>query len=269
MSLAASDAEEWVCSGKDPGTFPSKQPTQPSVDSEQILILSNTVEDFGLDWLAPEEPAHSCLGEWYRQGWRQWSFPQRPAPFYPEVHDNLTRTLRAPYSAHVHSFTFADLTTVYGTEKKGYGKAPPLEEVVAAHLCPPSPVGLKVHAVHPSKPCRTTFTLADRAYSAAGQAGSELHTMVVLQVFQVKLLCPMDESVHSSDAFNKLHTENEQLAIGKAMANLVVLEHHLWLNLTEIKDTDKMPHSPLPCLALGDGRSVEAGSVLLTQHMPK
>lgn len=76
-------------------------------------------------------------------------------------------------------------------------------------------------------------------------------------------------SVHSSDAFRKLHTENEQLAIGKAMANLVVLEHHLWLNLTEIKDTDKMPHSPLPCLALGDGRSVEAGSVLLTQHMPK
>lgn len=74
---------------------------------------------------------------------------------------------------------------------------------------------------------------------------------------------------NSSDAFRKLHTENEQLAIGKAMANLVVLEHHLWLNLTEIKDTDKMPHSPLPCLALSDGRSVEAGSVLLTQHMPK
>lgn len=71
MWLTASDAEEWVCSGKDPGTFPSKQPTQPIVDSEQILILSNSVEDFGLDWLAPEEPTHSRLGEWYWQGWHQ------------------------------------------------------------------------------------------------------------------------------------------------------------------------------------------------------
>lgn len=92
---------------------------------------------------------------------------------------------------------------------------------------------------------------------------------MVLQVFQVKLLCTMDETGQSSDAFRKLHTANEQLAIGKAMADLVVLECHLWLNLTEIKDTDKMPHSLSPCLALGDGRSVEAGSVLLTQHMPK
>lgn len=30
-------------------------------------------------------------------------------------------------------------------------------------------------------------------------------------------------------------------AIGRSMANLVVLERHLWLNLTEIKDMDKLP----------------------------
>ncbi len=41
------------------------------------------------------------------------------------------------------------------------------------------------------------------------------------------------------------------------MSNLVVLDRQLWLNLVEIKD------------ALGDGSSVQAGPVLLTQHLPK
>ncbi len=41
------------------------------------------------------------------------------------------------------------------------------------------------------------------------------------------------------------------------MFNLVVLDRQLWLNLVEIKDT------------LGDGSSVQAGPVLLTQHLPK
>ena len=47
-------------------------------------------------------------------------------------------------------------------------KLPPLEEAVAAHLCPPA---------HPSKPCRMSSALTDRAYSAAGQAASALHTL--------------------------------------------------------------------------------------------
>ncbi len=64
---------------------------------------------------------------------------------------------------------------------------PPLEEAVAAHLCPPSALGLKAHVAPPSRPCRTTSVLANRAYAAASQAGSAL-TMAVLQVFQAKLL---------------------------------------------------------------------------------
>lgn len=84
----------------------------------------------------------------------------------------------------------------------------------------------------------TASALANRAYSAAGQAGSALHTMVVLQVFQAKLLQSMDESGQDSDLALRTTKATVQ-ATGKTMGNLVVLERQLWLNLTEIRDADK------------------------------
>lgn len=41
------------------------------------------------------------------------------------------------------------------------------------------------------------------------------------------------------------------LAIVKAMANLLVLERHLWSNLTEIKDTDKVTVLYFPVIHMG------------------
>lgn len=82
-------------------------------------------------------------------------------------------------------------------------------------------------------------TLAARAYTAAGQAESALHRMAVLQVFQDKLLHTMDETGPDLAAFKQLRSAtnlglhaNKSMAqaIGHVMANLVVLEHHLWLN---------------------------------------
>ncbi len=124
-----------------------------------------------------------------------------------------------------------------------------MEEEIAAHLCPPQALGLKAHVTHPSKPCSTTSTLANRDYSAAGQAGSVLHKMAILQVFQAKLLWSMEESSQNPDAFKELWTATDLAlcatkataqAISKPMANLVVLECHLWLNLSEIRDADRV-----------------------------
>ncbi len=127
---------------------------------------------------------------------------------------------------------------------------------MAAHLCPPTAIGWKAKAAHPSKPCRMTSALAGRAYSSAGQAASALHSMAVLQVFQAKLLRSMDESGPDPAAFKELRsatdlalhaTKMTAQVIGRSMASLVVLERHLWLNLTEIKGADKVPflHSPV------------------------
>ncbi len=59
----------------------------------------------------------------------------------------------------------------------------------------------------------------------------------------------MDESGRDPNAFTELRTMTDLAlratketaqAISKAMTNLVVLECHLWLNLTEIRDAEKM-----------------------------
>ncbi len=185
MSLTASDAEEWAGSGEEPEAPALSQSARPSVDTELIRILAKAVEELSLDWTAPEEPDPGLLDEWFLKGHRQPSPRRRPAPFLPAVHNELTKTWRAPYSARVNLSTAAALTTIDGAEEKGYSKLPPLEEAVVAHLCPPSTRGLK-SAAHPSKPCRMTSALANRAYAVASQAGSALHTMSVLQVFQAK-----------------------------------------------------------------------------------
>ncbi len=75
------------------------------------------------------------------------------------------------------------LTSIDGAEDKGYERLPPQDESVAAHLCPPTAIGWKAKASHPSKLCRATSALTGRAYSVVGQTASALHSMAVLQVF--------------------------------------------------------------------------------------
>lgn len=126
--------------------------------------------------------------------------------------------------------------------------------------CPPAAVGWKNKRALPSKPCRTTSAMAGRAYTSAGQAASSLHTMAILQVFQAKLLRSLDESSSSEPAFRDLRsttdlalraTKATAQAIGRSMANLVVLERHLWLNLTEIKESDKVAFLDAPVSPCG------------------
>ncbi len=130
---------------------------------------------------------------------------------------------------------------------------PQLDESVAAHLCPPTAIGWKAKASHPSKPCRITSALAGRSYASAGQAASALHSMAVLQVYQAKLLSAVDESEPDPATLRELRsatdlalraTKTTAQAIGRSMASLVVLERHLWLTLTEIKDADRVSFFP-------------------------
>ncbi|ROL44132.1 hypothetical protein DPX16_15625 [Anabarilius grahami] len=169
----------------------------------------------------PEEPSRSRLDEWFLPGRRQ-APRQRSAPFFPEVHEELTKSWRAPYSARLHTTHRSALTTVDGSEEKGYEHLPPLDEAVAAHPCPPAAVGWKTKRALPSKPCRTTSTLAGRAYTSAGQAASALHTMAIFQVFQAKLLRSLDESGIDAPAFRDLRSATDlALRATKATAQAI------------------------------------------------
>lgn len=71
---------------------------------------------------------------------------------------------------------------------RAYVRTPPVEETVTTHLCPAAAKSPGSDIGLPSKPCRATTHLANKAYASDGKAASALHAMAVLQVFQAKLL---------------------------------------------------------------------------------
>ncbi len=85
--------------------------------------------------------------------------------------------------------------------------------------------------VLPSKPLPTTSTLVGKGYTAAGQAGTCLHSMSVSQAYKADLLKELDEGeqVKSDDIVElrrtadfALHATKETArAIGRSIAALV------------------------------------------------
>ncbi len=92
--------------------------------------------------------------------------------------------------------------------------------------------------------------LVGKGYAAAGQAGSCLHTLVVLQAYQADLLKELDEGEgFGADDICELRrtadlslraTKETARTIGRSMAALVAAERHLWLTLSDIKDRDRV-----------------------------
>ncbi len=81
---------------------------------------------------------------------------------------------------------------------------------------------------------------------------------------QVKLLQKVEGGALSPDAVNDLHdttdfalmaTKHAAQTIGKANSFLVILQRHLWLNLADLKDTDRkvLPNATVtPSSLFGD-----------------
>ncbi len=98
LSLAASDAKELSGSYNDPAPSQSAQPSEssPGMDANLFRILSNAVEELGLEWSPSEELSRSCLDEWFLSG-RHQAPRQRASPFFPVVHQEITKSWHAPY----------------------------------------------------------------------------------------------------------------------------------------------------------------------------
>ncbi len=119
-------------------------------------------------------------------------------------------------------------------KKKGNGKLPPFDESVAAHLCPPT---------HPSPVERLQHSLdvpthqldkQTRRFTHGGPPGLPGQTPPVL-----------------GRGWPRPHSQTTAQAISRSMASLVVLERHLWLTLTEIRDADKVPFLDSPVYLTG------------------
>ncbi len=161
-------------------------------------------------------------------------------PFFPEVHEELTRSWRAPFTARNKSCGSSALTTLDGGAALGYTGIPSVERSVAMQLCPTAASTLRGDPCLPSWACKYSSGLTGSAYRACGKAASALHAMALLQVHQAK---DLHEGGHDLTVLHELRAATD-LA-------LVVQERCLWLCLADMKEQEKVQFLNAPVSQTG------------------
>lgn len=85
------------------------------------------------------------------------------------------------------------------------------------------------------------FSLMRKAFQVVGPTGTALHTMVVLQAYQADMLKELRTCRGNicEEVFSELHRTMAHTIV-RSMGAMVGKERHLWLNLTCIKEKDKV-----------------------------
>ncbi len=127
-------------------------------------------------------------------------------------------------------------------------RSPLVERAIAMQLCRQSAAAWRGNPRLPSRACKFSSTLTDKAYSAAGQAASALHAIALLQVHQAKALKQLHKGGADPGVLQELRTVMDLAlraakitarALGQTMSTLVVQGHHLWLTLVDMREADK------------------------------
>ncbi len=203
-----------------------------------------------MDW--PDEPRESQaskLDEQFLSGPN--SRPERrKLPFFSDLHQEISRFWKQPFSSRLTNAAAADFTNLVGSVEQGYTTIHVVEDTLASHLSPSLAPSWKSRPLLPTKPCRTTSALIGKSYIAAGQAGMALHTIAIPQAYQADVLKDMDEGTGlTPEAVKELHratdlalraTKHTARAVGRSMAGSVDAERHFWLILTEIREKEKV-----------------------------
>ncbi|KAL0149575.1 hypothetical protein M9458_055102 [Cirrhinus mrigala] len=188
----------------------TEEPLPQSLQYEELLeVVTRAVSKLNINWPAEEKLLPS---------------PCRSLPFFPDLHTEISRLLWQAYKP-----------TAYKT-------MPRVEQTLASYLSPGAASSLRAPTL-PSKPLRTTSALVGKEYTAAGQAGACLHTMSVLQAYQADLVKEIDEGEkvdlaelrRTADLALRDTKENAR-AVGRSM----VVERHLWLTLSDMKEKDRV-----------------------------
>ncbi len=169
--------EEWCC---------------PSQIQNWLLCFPGPLRASGCTGGPPPSPERSRLDDWFLGAQADRRQPP-PVPFFPEVHEEVTRSWRAPFSARNRPSASSVLTTLDGGAAQGYVEIPPVERAIAMQLCPQGAAAWRGNPRLPFRACKFSSALTAKAYSAAGQAASALHAMALLQVHQAKVLKQLHE----------------------------------------------------------------------------
>ncbi len=229
--------EEQEMSEGDEAEAEPDQSSCPAYD-ELLEVMECATARLDLPWKRAKMVApRGRLDERYLSGHNR---PARVSlPFLPDLHAEVEREWKKPFSARIHRFQHTSYANVEGMRENGYEKMPPVEETLASYLSVGETSSLKAPSL-PSKPLQETSRLNGKAYAAAGQAVASLHMMAVLQAYQADLLKDLDKGQGlSPDEVTELRrslraTKQDATAMGRSMAAMVVTERHLWLNLADI-----------------------------------
>ncbi len=134
LLTAASDSEDFgpVLADALP---PSGQEARPSAaNSELVDVLSRATEKLSLDW--PDEPRESQaskLDERFLSGPN--SRPERrKLPFFSDLHQEISRSWKQPFSSRLTNAAAADFTNLVGSVEQGYTAILVVEDTLASHL---------------------------------------------------------------------------------------------------------------------------------------
>ncbi|KAI2653488.1 Transposon Ty3-G Gag-Pol polyprotein [Labeo rohita] len=241
--------------------------SQSVADAEMAAALKRAAKEIGVVWVPPPSPEPSRLDDWFLGSARDSKPRSSPVPFFPEVHEELTKSWKAPLSARSRHAISPSLTTLDDGPARGYTEVPQVERAIAMHLCPQNAASWRGRPRLPSRACKFSSALVAKAYAASGQAASALHAMAILQVYQAKVLKNLHEGVPDPELLHELRSATDYAlqatkvtaqALGRAMSTMVVQERHLWLNLAEMRDAEKARFLDAPISQAGlFGETVE------------
>ncbi|KAL0147528.1 hypothetical protein M9458_057156, partial [Cirrhinus mrigala] len=241
--------------------------SQSVADAEMAAALKRAAKEIGVVWVPPPSPEPSRLDDWFLGSGRDSRPRSSPVPFFPEVHEELTKSWKAPLSARSRHVISPSLTTLDGGPARGYTEVPQVERAIVMHLCPQNAASWRGRPRLPSRACKFSSALVAKAYVASGQAASALHAMAILQVYQAKVLKDLHEGVPDPELLHELRSATDYAlqatkvtaqALGRAMSTVVVQERHLWLNLAEMRDAEKARFLDAPISQTGlFGETVE------------
>ncbi len=134
LFLVASDVDELSGSVAYTALLQSSASRSARLKADDVLIrvMSKAVNELGLEWCPPEETSRSRLEEWFLPG-RHQALRQHSSPFFPEVHDELTKSWRAPYSSCVRPSTSIS-TKIYIECSASYRKSEQLNSASVTAL---------------------------------------------------------------------------------------------------------------------------------------
>ncbi len=160
MSIAASG--DGLTSSEDEGAVglpPSSVVATAAPDPELTAMLARAAVSIGLEVNRLPSPEPSRLGDWFLGAGRGSQPCPAPVPFFPEVHEELTKSWMAPFTARSPSSASYILTTLDGGVTRGYAGIPQVERAIAVHLCPRNAATWRNRPRLPSKACKLTGSL--------------------------------------------------------------------------------------------------------------